>query len=122
MKTLLIASHEEAVREIIKTFAESIGYNVFSPARAKFSEEEFSELLKKQPTKVLIDVNYGDRASYDAEPIIVTARLMRDREYDLDTSLLGMTGHIDLAEEVQREHRIKTVAKTDIANLFGFLR
>ncbi|MEK6889498.1 MAG: hypothetical protein AABW80_05330 [Nanoarchaeota archaeon] len=120
-KNLLIASHDKAVGNMLEDVARRNGYGVVCPQSEGFLVDEFRTLLDQRPIKVLMDVNYGKWGSNDISPIITVAELMKEREYDLQTSLLGITGNPLLAEETQKKNRINVATKTDIRRVFGFL-
>lgn len=119
---MLIALHESFQRDMLGSYAEGNGYTVIKPSKSRYEREEFAKLLDEhKPVKVFMDVNYGSPGSPNFDPLSDTSKLMIQRNYDIKQTLLGVTGHMDLAELIESEHQLPATGKLTRERIFDFL-
>jgi len=118
---ILIASHDKEVGYMYSEIASMNGHSVITPKEGEYSAQRVLDMLKERPDKVLMDINYGRPGTENIQPILQVAETMRSLNYDLQKSLLGVTGRDDLVGLVQREHNIPTISKTDMTRTMEFL-
>lgn len=118
---ILIALHQPDQTMLFSDCAEMNGHNVIKPKVGSNSLDDVVVLLEDKPDRVLMDVNYGKPGSQDVTPIQRVADSMRQRGYDIQKALLGVTGNDYLADDVRDQYQIPATPKTSFQDVFKFL-
>lgn len=120
---VLLALHDESVYMVFNMFAQMSNVETSKPQRMT-TESAVEALLANNPDRVLVDVNLGTRGGLDYTPFLKIEEAMREKGYDTQTSLLGITGRIDLIQEIREKHSNLRVAEkpNDNEMVYAFLK
>ncbi|MEK6856081.1 MAG: hypothetical protein AABX66_02915 [Nanoarchaeota archaeon] len=111
MKILLL-SHNKEIETFAKLAASTKGHSTVSYSAKAYDSNEFAKHLDEHlPNRVLMDINYGFPGKEVSTPFLDAAKLMRQRGYRLESSLLGITGHEPFAQEIETEHTLRVAVK-----------
>ena len=118
---ILMGLHERSLDSLFGEIAQDNSHTVIRPDKTpELNYKSIIALLDDKPDRVLMDSNYGSPGSNNITPIIEVRKRMLELGYDVNNSLLGISGN-DYAHQEAEKAGINSSLKPSLEKIFEFL-